>query len=309
MYKKGNNVSCAMHLSFNFLFIIIFHVGKIVYDKDLGNDCEKSSGKYKFLLSLSFTLILTTCSSEFELTWDCPYPALFYVATSSILGAQWFIFGEPPRGLPPHIQMLEEDSFGRILFVYTEDNHTHYRVTMQKIENGYVYFYPHYNFIISPIERRVFAVEDIESFKDTNNWEQEMSNCHEFVRVRIVRQRERGFISNEKLAEAHYRIFPSVTRNYRNAHLRMVFLREDSYGRSIYAGIGLGSEWIGTTIAVLFQSDNSFNPDTGILLITEPYNYQTELRLFMEFNGWNISMESFPIKIMLLALIMKQIRV
>ena len=234
------------------------------------------------ILSISF---FTACfQREFEYRGD--YPELFSVAVGSLLGTRGFSAGGPPSGLQPSIRLLEEDYFGRRLFFFGDDTVGPNHVIMQKVEGDYVYFYPHYNFISSSWGE--YQGEGIDFLKKANSWNQEISNDGEFVRVRIVRQKERGPISNDKLVEVYNYIFTGINFGNRNiSNSLMIFLRADRYGRSVYAGIGSGSEWIGTHIVVLFQPDHSFDPETGILLIEDRNRYQTALRLFMEANGWD----------------------
>ena len=248
----------------------------------------------KLILLLIFAFSLKTCFFERDFEYNGDYPELFTVAVNSILGARGYIYGPIAQ---PIIAVLEEDDYGRVLFSYSEgasnigpsmtnDN----RVIMQRVEGDYVYFYSHYNFISSSFEnnRWEFTEEDIESLKDANNWNQEMSDNSQFTRVRIVRQKEEGPITNEQLINVYNEIFPGSGRSDGNIIAAgMTFLRIDDYGRSVYLARGSGSEWIGTFVAVLFQPDHSFDLDTGILEITDVIRYQTELRLFMEANGWN----------------------
>ena len=122
-----------------------------------------------------------------------------------------------------------------------------------------------------------------------------MGNVSEFVKARIVRQPERGSVPNEKLIEVYHDIFPDIElARRRNAVNQMIFLRADDYGRSVY--FTTGWEWgyidgdptrIHLRVATLFQPDHSFAREAGVLLITDPLNYQTALRLFMEANGWD----------------------
>ena len=240
----------------------------------------------KFILLLSPIMFVTSCFREFEYEGD--YPELFSVAVNSILGAIGYSLG-PPGGVQPRITLLEEDAYGRRLFLYNEEvtlNISAYRIIIQKIEGNYAYFYPHYNFISSSIEYRwEFTDEDMEALKKTNSWNQEMNDSSEFVRVRIVRKKEVGPISNERLIEVYSYIFLRRSLVHQNiSNSLMIFLRTDSYGRSVYAAIGPRDDDI---FAVLFHPNHSFDPETGILLIEDRNRYQTALRLFMEANGWN----------------------
>ena len=250
---------------------------------------KKLSVKCELILVLSFTLFLTACfpSAEFEYVGD--YPELYSVAIHSILGQRGYASGSV-GGDPPAITVLGADDYGRRLFSYNEGlaniGHTlNHLVIIQKVEGDYAYFYPHYNFIISTIEYNWdFTDERIEALKEANSWNQSMSDSSEFVRVRIVRQKGEGPISCDKLFEAFNDIFPDTNLSRGPATSAMVFLRTDNYGRSVYFVIGT----YGTGVfAILFQPDHSFDLETGMLEITDRINHQTELRLFMEANGWN----------------------
>ena len=249
---------------------------------------KKIGIKYKCILVLTVTIFLTACFSSAEFEYDGSYPELYSVAISSILGQEGRDAYAPPGGADPILYVLAEDSHGRRLFTYGEGSFISVfsKVIIQKVEGDYAYFYPHYNFISGnnsyPItERR------IRDLKEANSWNQPMSDSDEFERVRIVRQREEGPVSREKLVEVFGYIFPGESITKSQANSAMFFLRTDNYGRSVYLGEGSGREWIETYIAVLFQPDDSFDIETGMLVIEDLNNYQTELRLFMEANGWN----------------------
>ena len=246
---------------------------------------KKAKFKYKLVLLLGFTLLLTGCG-RFEYRGD--YPELYSVALSSILGQRGYesvSFGS----IPPRIIVHEEDRYGRIMFSYSE-GHDRYissanRVIVQRVEGEYVYFYPHYNFISRQLGHGVFSDEEIETFKEANSWNQPMSDSSEFVRVRIVRQKEDGPVSNAQLLEAYREVFPGSNPSRAQMNYRMIFLRTDDYGRSVYLATHPLLEE--PYIAIVFQPDHSFNIEIGALEIEDPNNYQTALRLLMEANGWN----------------------
>jgi len=285
------------------------------------------------------SLVLTGCFliRGPEPVYVCDYPELFSVALASVLGT-----GSDIGWYYPDIIILEEDDYGRILFEYDEEFLYPSLLIIQRVEDGYAYFYPHYNFILSAqrgfswaedipdfpdeemlnrwlelreisremregdilesfeevmeIEREMrlmlekipeeprFSDEEMERLKQANSWNQEMRDTSEFVRVRIVREKETGPVPPEILVEMHHVFFPDASSRIsaNNISYNMIFLRTDNYGRSIYSTLGSYTQF-----AILFQPDHSFNPETGILETTDRNNYQTELRLFMEANGWD----------------------
>jgi len=251
----------------------------------------------KLLLTttIAIFLCLTACSGDFEYTGD--NPELYSVAINSILGIHGYALSSwgPQR---PTVRILEEDNYGRVMFLYSEDSYISpvSIVVMQKADEVYAYFYPHYNFFSDWF----FFLEedpDIESvaaLKETNSWNQEMSDASEFVRVRIVRYPEPGPIADETLIEAFRSVFPGSPSRPNQITANNPFLRMDSYGRSVYLIFGpqweyIDDEYVRTFVyvAILFQPDHSLDIDNGTLLITDLFNYQTDLRLFMEANGWD----------------------
>ena len=230
-----------------------------------------------FLYIFIYIIFLTSCVvREIE-----RYPELFSVASSSILGVNGYLIGVLA---PPSIRILEKDNYGRILFRYHEENRsTTSHLILQKQSEEYVYFYPHYNFLLDAFfDSGIIPSEELERLKELNNWNQPMSDSSKFVRARIVGRKEDGPVSEDKLIEVGKLIFPDATSTERQIIANTIFLRTDRYGRSIY---------FRRNTAILFQPDHSFDIETGILEITDRFNYQTELRLFMEANGWDTPFE------------------
>ena len=131
--------------------------------------------------------------------------------------------------------------------------------------------------------------EELDTLKEANSWNESMSDSREFERVPIVRLIEVGPVSLDILNEVRFELFPEATNriNSGNVNYRMNFLRTDRYGRSVYLARGPGDERLINPYAVIFQPDHSFDLETGVLEITDINNYQNELRLLMESNGWN----------------------
>ena len=65
--------------------------------------------------------------------------ALCSMAVNALLGTRGFTGGEVPR--PADVKIIEEDSYGRKLFIYYEGRRYNLLVS-QKIEGEHVYFYP-----------------------------------------------------------------------------------------------------------------------------------------------------------------------
>jgi len=242
--------------------------------------------KVKFILLLSCCFLLLVSCGLRDVTYDGDEPELFSLALHSLLGVRGFQGGTIRL---PYITVVEEDEYGRILFSYIEDR-VDSLLIIQKVDNDYAYFYPHYNFIIASTEERWgFLDGNVENLKEINSWNQPMSDNSEFERVPIILLKEIGPVSLDILNEVRLELFPQATNRITSSNVsyRMNFLRTDRYGRSVYLAIAPGSERQRNPIAVFFQPDHSFDLGIGALEITDMNNYQTELRLFMEENGWN----------------------
>ena len=251
--------------------------------------------KYVLILSLLFSIVilLTSCSifnqDKFEYTGE--YPELFSIAVNSILGARTQYTNSWGFYLMPDIEILDKDTYGRVLFSYSDGNlNFPSLLIMQQTSGNYVYFYPHYNFISSSKEYNwEFTSDEIEELKKMNNWNEKIGDNDAFVRVRIVRHEEESLVPRYLLVEVYHEMFSdnnsALPTNIQNINSRMIFLRADDFGRSVYLATGTIH---GGNFVVIFQSDNSFDLELGILELTNRYRYQTELRLFMNRNGWNM---------------------
>ena len=238
------------------------------------------------------------------------YPDLYTVAINSILDSRGYQMYSLP--LPARIHVVETDDFGRMLFLYWESNpHWEFNIISafsliisQHSYGGYVYFYPHHNFIsvrhmlnlpssdfvpnISQLEED-FTANAIEELKERNSWNQEL-NLDYAVRVPIVYTKEDrdGPIYRETLLSAGIEVFELEEDERRSPFFH--FFITDAYDRSIYVvhGASVGDRRI---FVVLFQPDGSFDIDTGAMELLDLQHYQDELKALKQQNGWN---QPFP---------------
>jgi len=254
---------------------------------------SRIASKIMLVVAILFVSLLAACGA-FEYNGD--YPELFSVAINSVLGTQGGFSGR--QGIQPELRVLEEDNYGRVMFMYSEDNAISpvSFLIMQKVEGDYVYFYQHYNFFSDSIRhlRQEPDEDKLAYLKEINNWNQEMSESSEFFRTQIVRRPESGPVPNDIRVEVFMELFPASNVRPSTIAANNPFLRTDRYGRSVYLLSGLQwkyddveHERVFVHIAVLFQPDHNFDIEKGTLVITDYYNYQTDLRLFMEANGWD----------------------
>jgi len=245
------------------------------------------------ILTLSLCLLLlTSCFlfRGFEYTGE--YPELWSVTIGTIPSEAGAGMGTGGFNPQPFIIIIEIDNYGRVLFSYGNGFLPFFRVIMQRTDNNYAYFYTHYNHMADPRidtgflaarEQRYLYDEMIENLKIANNWNQPMSDDSEFDRVRIVRRRERGPVPEDILREAFHELLIFAERDSIPSwdSGRMRFLREDRYGRTIYVHGWLYQFWV-----TILQPDHSFDIDISFGELIG-HDYQTDLRLLMEANGWN----------------------
>jgi len=254
---------------------------------------KKSKGfmiRFKFakIFLTILVLFMTGCGSS-DVAYSGDYPELFTVAISSLLGARGYGLG---HGTQPDIELLEEDRYGRQLFSFHEDTRviSFSLIISQKVDNGYVYFYPHYNFIVLSGDAPWLHMEEFEdeiaALKEVNNWNQPM-DCSECVRVKVVRQKEDGPISDRILRRAYNHALGDDAQGGLGVMNLIVFFRTDAYGRSIYFATGTFSSE--RFVVMLFQPDGSFDEVKGIMELQDTQNYQSQLRDFKELNDWNQS--------------------
>jgi hypothetical protein len=250
------------------------------------------------ILALTFcVLFLTSCTALLEFEYRGDNPELYSVALGTIPGVMGWQSGGFFMARPPYINIREVDDFGRVLFSYSEGFGA-FSVIMQRTDNNYAYFYTHYNHMVVPVrgtgysareEQRNLYNEMIEELKIANNWNQPMSDGSEFDGVRIVRRRERGSTPEEALQSAYIEFLSSLeterTLQWRSS--LMLFLRADRYGRAVYRFAFRDTDWDASRIwAVVFKPDYSFDIETSVVELIGD-DYQTDLRLLMEANGWN----------------------
>jgi len=298
---QGLYVSCASFIIGPFLLSL--PVSYIVLSKT-SKTKEKKSIKQLMLLLFPVVLIILSVinfiplhrivTDDFEYRGD--HPELYTTAQNSLLGQRGYIPDHHvPHGFIPDIRILEKDRYGRILFTYSEHRYGYALLIVQKVDDEFVYFYPHYNFIISLNHRdweAGFMTKFVDELKEANNWNQEMSEDIAFEQVRISRQKKPGPIPDRQLVSAYRNIFPDTTATDGQILFNSVFFfRTDDFGKSIY----LFNDHV-----IFFDVDHTVK---DILDITELYrdeelestnlldlrllSYQTELKLFMEKNGWN----------------------
>lgn len=242
-----------------------------------------------------FAIFLVGCDSTKN---KGEYPELYSIAVNSLLG----VLGYNSHG-DVSIEIIEEDSFGRKLFSYSEGE-TYSLLISQKTNEPYVYYYPDYNFISKKWEGEgtSFTKEEVEDLKRKNDWDKEL-NESKSIKVEITRKKTKTEIHIED--KDFETIFKSVAQSkgykgndtiFRSA----IYCTSDMYGRALYYAWGVGRDvngegvnqhslYMDLKLIIIFNPDGSYNIDTSIMELSDMYNYQDALKAFKELNKWNLS--------------------
>lgn len=242
------------------------------------------------LTALAFVMILLVagCSRK-------PYAGeradLYTVALNSLLwvsGVSW----EGDKEVDPTIEILEEDSYGRVLFTYRENNFGSVMsfcslLIMQKTDAGFVYFYPDVNAVClrSSLggESVSFSDETVDALKQQNDWEKEvdMEKCV---------KKEIGATPLESIKEGRENadIIYEVLSQYKTP-TKWTFYKgmSDDHGRVIYHGWMVDGEGRWECLAVLLAPDMTYDLTTCYFTPENRYDYHEELQAFKDLNHWN----------------------
>ena len=254
-----------------------------------------------FLLPIIITtaLLLGACGDEREgFEYTGRYPEFFTAAIYAVPGVRGYISGHILGGQQPNISVANRDNYGRVMIFYDEESpliRGGAYVVIQKVDGDYVYFYPFYNHIVWPARGVEGLSQALGELGEANSFGQELSDDSEFVRVRITRTIESGPISDNRFVQAYREVFPESTLNFNQIRGSSVFLRTDRYGRTLHFAVGgtegTGEERVRFHVAMIFQPDNSFDLETGVVFFEDFYKYQSQLKEFMEANGWDTPFE------------------
>jgi hypothetical protein len=249
-------------------------------------------------IGTAIILLVSTLSACQFTGYKGEFPALYTVAVNSLLAI---------RGYHSHgdalIRIVEEDSYGRVLFSYYEDSYygegwpnSFSYLICQKTDETYVYFYPDYNFIIKELNGLdiPFSNEEIESFKNKNGWGEEINN-KELVKYEITRKKNEPDVKIER--EDFDVLFQKIAKEKGRdgdgtmVHPYVLYLTSDTYGRTLYFASGVHKDAIKGDVefklVVIFGPDGSYDEGICVMELIDFYNYQDALKELKELNGWN----------------------
>lgn len=181
------------------------------------NDKEEIFMKKKLnFLFIFVTIVLTSCLLiACRAKWDGykgDYPELYTIAISSLPEVKGYEYDSSHGKFQPMLEVIEEDSFGRKLFAYSETFSTtvgtDYLLISQMYDDKYVYFYSELNYMYTQRElfditnldkyicfepknfsnKACFFIEDIKQLKEQNDWNKEIDE-NKCIKAEIVRKK------------------------------------------------------------------------------------------------------------------------
>ena len=224
------------------------------------------------------------------------YPELYSVAINSLLGVRGYGSSEQP--FESIIEVIEEDNFGRTLYLYFENNPVseYSLIISQESDEKHACFYPDYNFVsisygdnmgANHIEKakESFSVEEIERLKKANDWNMAI-NKEKCVKVEISHKKSDGPVNDETVMQLYRKALRADAYDFLSS---ITFFTTDDYNRSIYLGKGTWSS--NRYVVMLFNPDGSYDENRCLMELSDLNNYQDELKAFKDLNDWNMPLE------------------
>ena len=262
--------------------------------------------KKMLLISMVIFLIPAFLSGCFKIGYKGENPELYTVAIYNFFGAH----GYGSNGeihIPAELGVIEEDSYGRVLFYYDEgivDEGCGYGI-LPKSADGYAYYYEDDCILCAKNDwqgngevtyEEWFTAEELSAFKARNDWDQLIRE--EKCTKKAVLSRKPG----EKL-NLEKKDFEKATKDWltnngfpiksdKRIYTTKEFFMADDYGREIYC-IYVNETCLDATIderivlAVMFMPDGTCDPTVSVICIDDMKNYRDQMKAFRQSNGWD----------------------
>ena len=243
--------------------------------------------KIILMILLIFTTILTSCGYS---GYSGNRSDLYSVASNSVLWLNGYSWGADHK-CDPQIEIIEEDVFGRTMFIYYEKYYKGADISFsaliicQDSNEKEVFFYEDINYIIK--EQTLYS-KNIENFTDgkitylklINDWNKEI-NYDKCVRKDISKSKQK--IPNEK--EIHNLLVEKFTLVDGEYSLFMYYLTNNKdESKYIVYGYIRKSDKEGIYFIGLVEINDTINLNT--IVPSNVYDYKAEFIEFKELNGW-----------------------
>ena len=239
------------------------------------------------MILLIFTTILTSCGYS---GYSGNRSDLYSVASNSVLWLNGYSWGADYE-CDPQIEIIEEDVFGRTMFIYYEKYYKGSDISFsaliicQDSNEKEVFFYEDINYIVKEQiiytqNTEIFTDDEIANLKLINDWDKEI-NYDKCVRKDIAKAKQK--LSSEK--EIQNLIIDEFTLVNGEYSLFMDYLTSN-IDDSKYIVYGYISKTEQEGISFIGLVENSDDIKLNILVPSNVFDYKTEFIEFKKLNNW-----------------------
>lgn len=238
---------------------------------------------------------------------------LYTVAVNNIFAAKGY-FSNGEASFDPTIEVIERDSYGRVMFFYNEGPLSVFGralVIMQKSDGDTVYYYqdtcqiPHI-YTEYPENYRefkyneIYSEEEIALLKDVNDWNKPL-DLEKCTKAEVSNEKnDEGYLGLEEENFEKYIMEYAKEQGYKGndgIYRFSYYCNKDIYGREIYYVWGVGRDVKGEGVSpksesrnfelvMIFNSDKTCSLD-NIYEIRDPKECYEAIKALKEKCGWN----------------------
>ncbi|MBQ8303219.1 MAG: hypothetical protein IJX97_06760 [Clostridia bacterium] len=264
---------------------------------------KRSAVKIKAIIIISVLILSTIMTTGCIYTgYRGDYPELCSVAWANLITSR----GHSSNGealFDPNLSILETDSFGRVLFGYSEDRITDtHLLIMQKSDGERAYYYPEDCYIFAGRESELTEI-DLESnavslFKELNDWNLPINEA-KCDSTEIIRKKSEGKIkpNDAKLESIAEEFYISSGRYVHPKNVSFVsysnYVTSDDYGRELHLIITDFTEYYDKSeityyydLLAVIMPDGSCDVST-VVLLEDIENPQEVIKKIKTDNGWD----------------------
>lgn len=245
-----------------------------------------------FVLSAMILVLFNGCKFR---GYFGEYTDLYTVAINSILWNNGHSFGAD-KEMAPEIEVIEQDRYGRTLFMYYEKYYGCYSdatltfstlLIMQHSSKEFAYYYEDYNYVILGQDRyeplREFAEEDLEYLKLLNDWDNalDLDKC---VRKEIINNKLQISEDSSIVQKVKEKFELQPDDNFIIDHLT-----SDINGHSIVygaRGVSVDGERMSDYFVAFVQSEGDDIQRMEFFEPSDLFDYRDEFIEFKKQNGW-----------------------
>ena len=236
------------------------------------------------VLALSFSSCYHPISPEYAAYYTETINSLLWCRGNSSYGEKKY---------NPQIEIIDKDSFGRVLFSYKEgfsvirgvlsDLNIYAFLIMQAEDDEFVYYYEDDNFVCVNFAdyREDVCHRQIDELKTANDWGKEFNADKCIKKTKSTKKNRSNFDSSVKG-------FIDSKEKEVGDYLRTCISAQDNYGRTVISMSEFGSTpWQGRLIVCIVQPDGSVICSDDYNLSFDYFEYHDNLQALKNEANWN----------------------